>query len=263
MIVTGVAHFPVRHQPICLSNRDRTERQHPRPATASDSGEVRMGSIWYGDLRVDLVDGVGGRVERQPLSAEAPGSLARYPQQRHEPPPPGRQRQIDDAIQAMLVEERFGRSGKKIVVEERLEGPELSFLAVTDGTDVVPLAPARDYKRAQEGDEGANTGGMGAITDASVLDNETLDRIVREVVEPTLEGAAQELPVASLFLGSILRVHERVDQRVRQLGLAPSHGLAQLVLDRDPTPLRPHQGQAGARGWQAGFGICRRGGPPA
>src|SRR5207253_161729 len=54
----------------------------------------------------------------------------------------------DDAVEAMLVEQRFGRSGSKIVVEERLEGPELSLLGVTDGTDVIALAPARDYKRA-------------------------------------------------------------------------------------------------------------------
>src|SRR5260370_12914341 len=62
--------------------------------------------------------------------------------------------EAEKAIDSMLVEERFGRSGKKIVVEDRLEGPELSVLAVTDGTDVVPLAPARDYKRALESDKG-------------------------------------------------------------------------------------------------------------
>src|SRR2546430_15045705 len=62
----------------------------------------------------------------------------------------------------MLVENRFGKSGATVVVEERLEGPELSLLGVTDGTDVIALAPARDYKRALEGDVGANTGGGGA-----------------------------------------------------------------------------------------------------
>ena len=62
----------------------------------------------------------------------------------------------------MLVQGRFGRSGATVVVEELLEGPELSLLAVTDGTDVIPLAPARDFKRAHEGDKGPNTGGMGA-----------------------------------------------------------------------------------------------------
>src|SRR5207249_5525975 len=83
------------------------------------------------------------------------------------------------AIDGMLVEERFGRSGKKIVVEQRLEGPELSLLAVTDGMEVVALAPARDYKRAHDGDEGANTGGMGAYSPPKGVD----DALVKEVVE--------------------------------------------------------------------------------
>src|SRR5437588_165100 len=60
----------------------------------------------------------------------------------------------DQAIEAILVAQRFGRGGAQIVVEERLEGPELSVLGVTDGTDVVALAPARDYKRANEADTG-------------------------------------------------------------------------------------------------------------
>src|SRR5205823_922376 len=72
---------------------------------------------------------------------------------------------------AMLVEERFGKSGKKIVVEERLEGAELSLLAVTDGTDVVALAPARHYKRALDGDRGDNTGGMGAYSPPQGVDD--------------------------------------------------------------------------------------------
>jgi phosphoribosylamine--glycine ligase len=68
------------------------------------------------------------------------------------------------AVDAILVESRFGRSGATIVVEELLEGPELSVFGVTDGKEVVPLAPARDYKRAHDGDAGLNTGGMGAYS---------------------------------------------------------------------------------------------------
>jgi phosphoribosylamine--glycine ligase len=65
----------------------------------------------------------------------------------------------DSAIDAMLVERRFGRAGSTVVVEERLVGPELSLFGLTDGQTVVPLVPVRDYKRALEGDEGSNTGG--------------------------------------------------------------------------------------------------------
>jgi len=95
----------------------------------------------------------------------------------------------DQAIDAMLVEQRFGRSGATIVVEELLEGPELSVLAVTDGVDVMPLAPARDYKRAHEGDTGLNTGGMGAYSPPKGVD----DAIVNEVVDCVMRPAVQEL----------------------------------------------------------------------
>ncbi|HSS60425.1 MAG TPA: phosphoribosylamine--glycine ligase [Candidatus Limnocylindrales bacterium] len=95
----------------------------------------------------------------------------------------------DQAIDAMLVEQRFGRSGATIVVEERLDGPELSVLAVTDGTDVIALAPARDYKRAQDGDQGANTGGMGAYSPPKGVD----EALVQEVVARVMRPAVQEL----------------------------------------------------------------------
>jgi len=95
----------------------------------------------------------------------------------------------DDAVDAMLVEQRFGRSGSKIVVEERLEGPELSLLGVTDGTDVIALAPARDYKRALEGDVGANTGGMGAYSPPKDVD----DAVVQEVVDCVMRPAVRTL----------------------------------------------------------------------
>jgi phosphoribosylamine--glycine ligase len=93
------------------------------------------------------------------------------------------------AIDAMLVDRRFGRSGATIVLEEKLEGPELSVMAVTDGTEVVALAPARDYKRAQEGDTGPNTGGMGAYSPPKGVD----DVLVREVVDRIMRPAVREL----------------------------------------------------------------------
>ncbi|HEV1992647.1 MAG TPA: phosphoribosylamine--glycine ligase, partial [Candidatus Dormibacteraeota bacterium] len=95
----------------------------------------------------------------------------------------------DAAIDAMLVEGRFGRSSATIVIEELLAGPELSVMAVTDGKDVVALAPARDYKRAHEGDAGPNTGGMGAYSPPKSVD----DDLVQEVVERALRPAVREL----------------------------------------------------------------------
>jgi phosphoribosylamine--glycine ligase len=98
-------------------------------------------------------------------------------------------KESDAAIDAMLVESRFGRSGATIVVEELLEGPELSILGVTDGKDVVALAPARDYKRAHERDAGPNTGGMGAYSPPLAVD----DAVVQEVVDRVLRPAVLEL----------------------------------------------------------------------
>ena len=97
--------------------------------------------------------------------------------------------EADAAIDAMLVEGRFGRSGATVVVEDRLEGPELSLLAITDGTDVLPLAPARDFKRAHEGDEGPNTGGMGAYSPPRGV----TEGLVMEVVNTVLAPAVREL----------------------------------------------------------------------
>ncbi|HKB17960.1 MAG TPA: phosphoribosylamine--glycine ligase [Candidatus Dormibacteraeota bacterium] len=97
--------------------------------------------------------------------------------------------EADKAIDAMLVEQRFGKSGATIVIEERLEGPELSVLGVTDGTDVIALPPARDYKRARDGDRGDNTGGMGAYSPPKGVD----DALVQEVVERVMLPALREL----------------------------------------------------------------------
>lgn len=97
-------------------------------------------------------------------------------------------------------------AAKQIVIEEALTGREVSILLFADGRDYALMPPARDHKRIGENDTGPNTGGMGAITDPSVLDNATLDRIVREIVEPTLEGSRQEgFPFRGvLFIGLML-----------------------------------------------------------
>ena len=97
-------------------------------------------------------------------------------------------------------------AAKKIVIEETLVGREVSLLLFSDGKDFRLMPAARDHKRVGEGDTGPNTGGMGSITDASVLDEVTRDQIVREVVEPTLKGCAAEgFPFRGiLFIGLML-----------------------------------------------------------
>ncbi|MGH7866954.1 MAG: phosphoribosylamine--glycine ligase [Candidatus Dormibacteraceae bacterium] len=96
--------------------------------------------------------------------------------------------EADQAIEQILVNRAFGAAGDQIVVEERLEGEELSFLALVDGETVVPLAPARDYKRAEVGNRGLNTGGMGAYSPPVGVNEELVEQVMQEVLLPTVRG---------------------------------------------------------------------------
>jgi phosphoribosylamine---glycine ligase len=98
----------------------------------------------------------------------------------------------DRAIGDMLERRVFGEAGARVVVEERLEGEELSFFVLTDGERVCPLAAAQDHKAAFDGDRGPNTGGMGAYSPAPVLDDALTRRILDTVIRPTVRGMATE-----------------------------------------------------------------------
>ncbi|MGZ4430141.1 MAG: phosphoribosylamine--glycine ligase [Gaiellales bacterium] len=99
--------------------------------------------------------------------------------------------EAEDAVRACLVERRFGNAGSRVLIEERMEGPEVSMLALCDGEHVLPLAPARDYKRAFDGDGGPNTGGMGCISPAADVGPELVDAIMRTVHRPTINELAR------------------------------------------------------------------------
>ena len=100
--------------------------------------------------------------------------------------------EAEAAIDGMLVQKRFGRSGQTIVLEERLQGPELTVMAITDGTNVVPLAPARDFKRAREGDEGPNTGGMGAYSPPLGVTPALVEEAIRNVIQPAVSQLRED-----------------------------------------------------------------------
>src|SRR6185295_3834786 len=85
-----------------------------------------------------------------------------------------------------------GEAAQRVVLEEALIGTEASLLVFADGRDYALMPAARDHKRIGENDTGPNTGGMGTITDASVLEKSVEERVVREIVEPTLGGAREE-----------------------------------------------------------------------
>jgi len=91
-----------------------------------------------------------------------------------------------DDVAAKLAGRSFGDAGRRVVIEEGLTGPEVSVLCVCDGSRVVPLAPAQDFKRLGDGDDGPNTGGMGAYSPVAFAGPEVVDGVVDTAVEPTL-----------------------------------------------------------------------------
>jgi len=99
--------------------------------------------------------------------------------------------EADAAIVRYLEAHAFGAAGEKVLVEECLEGEELSFMVLTDGVGILPLASARDYKRLADGDEGPNTGGMGAVSPVP-LGSGLAATILRTIVHPTVAGLAAE-----------------------------------------------------------------------
>jgi phosphoribosylamine---glycine ligase len=92
----------------------------------------------------------------------------------------------------VFEEKRFGNAANRILVEEYLTGEEVSFMVITDGKRFVPLAPAKDYKKAFDGDEGPNTGGMGSHSPAVVLTSEKAAEVMRTIILPTIQGMAAE-----------------------------------------------------------------------
>jgi len=100
--------------------------------------------------------------------------------------------QAIDAIKDMLSGNKFGDAGARVVVEEFLTGEEASFICMVDGRNILPMASSQDHKARDDGDKGPNTGGMGAYSPAPVVTQTIHDRIMQEVIRPTVDGMASE-----------------------------------------------------------------------
>jgi phosphoribosylamine---glycine ligase len=98
----------------------------------------------------------------------------------------------DEYLRMVFEEKKFGTAATRILVEEFLTGEEVSFMVITDGKKSLPLAPAKDYKKAFDGETGPNTGGMGAHSPAVVLNAETAGEIMKNIMLPTVQGMAAE-----------------------------------------------------------------------
>ncbi len=119
---------------------------------------------------------------------------------------PADREECHTVIRGMLSGEAFGDAGRSLVIEERLEGPEVSLFALCDGQEAICLPPAQDHKRISEGDRGPNTGGMGAFAPTPRATADILQRVREEILLPTLRGMREEgHPFrGTLFLGLML-----------------------------------------------------------
>ena len=97
-----------------------------------------------------------------------------------------------EGLKGLLLEKSFGKASEKVVIEEFLDGIEVSVFIATDGINWVMLPQAKDYKRIGENDQGPNTGGMGAVSPVPFADNDFMDKVVERIVKPTIKGIEQE-----------------------------------------------------------------------
>ncbi|KIW71574.1 phosphoribosylamine-glycine ligase [Phialophora macrospora] len=119
---------------------------------------------------------------------------------------PTTKQEAHDALKQIMVAREFGSAGSQVVIEEFLEGEELSVLSFSDGYTIRSLPPAQDHKRAFDGDEGPNTGGMGCYAPTRIASKELIAQVDREIVQPTIDGMRREkMPfVGMLFTGLMI-----------------------------------------------------------
>ena len=110
------------------------------------------------------------------------------------------------AIDQMMTNKSLGEAGARLVIEEFLQGEEASFIVMSDGTHVLPLATSQDHKRLRDNDEGPNTGGMGAYSPAPIVTPKVHARVMREIIQPTINGMAKDgMPfVGFLYAGLMI-----------------------------------------------------------
>jgi len=116
--------------------------------------------------------------------------------------------EAEEAVRDMLSGNAFGDAGARVVIEEFLDGEEASFIVMVDGEHVLPMATSQDHKRVGDGDTGPNTGGMGAYSPAPVVTPDVHQRVMDEVIYPTVRGMAAEGNVYTGFLYAGLMIDQ-------------------------------------------------------
>ncbi|KEZ76476.1 phosphoribosylamine--glycine ligase [Salinisphaera hydrothermalis] len=142
---------------------------------------------------------------------------------------------VDEALASardMLEDNAFGDAGARIVVEEFLVGEEASFIAMVDGEHILPLASSQDHKAAYDGDTGPNTGGMGAYSPAPVVTDDIAQRVMNEVMRPTVAGLADDGRPFSGFLYAGLMIDEHGAPRVLEFNVRMGDPETQPIMMR-------------------------------
>ena len=158
------------------------------------------------------------------------------------------------AIESLMVHRKVGDAGRMLVVEERLEGPEVSFFVVADGDRAIPLGSAQDHKRAYDEDQGPNTGGMGAFSPSPLLTGDLEARVMREIVDPVIAAMkAGDSPFRGfLYVGLMLTTD---GPKVIEFNVRLGDPEAQVVLPRLQCDLAELLMAAASEGIPAGFRV--------
>jgi len=122
--------------------------------------------------------------------------------------------QAEDAVRDMLSGNAFGDAGYRVVIEEFLAGEEASFIVMVDGKNILPMATSQDHKRVGDGDTGPNTGGMGAYSPAPVVTPAVHERVMKDIIHPTVEGMAAEGNAYTGFLYAGLMIDAEGNPKV-------------------------------------------------
>ena len=160
--------------------------------------------------------------------------------------------EAERAVREVMVERRFGDAGDFLVIEEFMEGEELSVFFLTDGRTAVPLVPSRDHKRLLEDDRGPNTGGMGAYAPVQEADAALIDRIRVEIAEPVLAGMAHSgCPYRGFLYAGLMLTRDgpRVIEFNCRLGDPEAQAVLPLTRGRFVEPMRVVARGGELRGW--------------
>lgn len=142
------------------------------------------------------------------------------------------EKEAHDAIDFMLVDNKFGDAGAKVVIEEFLEGEEASFMVICDGKTILPLASSQDHKRLLDADLGPNTGGMGAYSPAPIVTEEVYSKVMKEIINPTIDGMAKDGIPFTGFLYAGLMITKKGDIKTLEFNCRMGDPETQPILMR-------------------------------